>query len=115
MREIEITEECLDFIDKQSERVSLKFFQLIEVISEIKVVNTNFVKKLKSTHFYELRIKAGNEYRIIIFAIDHLNFNESTKALCLYGFQKKGIKDYKKAIVKSENILKEYLKRKKDE
>jgi hypothetical protein len=61
MREIEITEECLDFIDSQSERVSLKFFQLIEVISEIKVISANFVKKLKSTQFYELRIKAGNE------------------------------------------------------
>jgi mRNA-degrading endonuclease RelE of RelBE toxin-antitoxin system len=115
MREIEITEECLDFIDSQSERVSLKFFQLIEVISEIKVINANFVKKLKPTQFYELRIKAGNEYRIIIFAIDHLNFNESTKAVCLYGFQKKGTKDYKKAIIKAENILNEYLKGKRNE
>lgn len=83
MREIDITEECLEFIDSQGERVSLKFFQLIEVIGEVKVVNTNFLKKLQSTQFYELRIKAANEYRIIIFAIDHLNFAESTKAVCL--------------------------------
>jgi hypothetical protein len=83
MREIDITEECLEFIDSQGERVSLKFFRLIEVIGEVKVVNTNFLKKLQSTQFYELRIKAGNEYRIIIFAIDHLNFAESTKAVCL--------------------------------
>jgi len=34
----------------------LKFFQLIEVIGEIKVVNSNFLKKLQSTQFYELRI-----------------------------------------------------------
>jgi len=74
MREIDITEECLEFIDQQNERVSLKFFQLMEVISEIKVVNSLFIKKLQSTQFYELRIKAGNEYRIVIFAIDHLNF-----------------------------------------
>jgi hypothetical protein len=32
MREIDITEECLEFIDNQNERVGLKFFQLIEVI-----------------------------------------------------------------------------------
>jgi hypothetical protein len=110
MRVIDITEECLVFVDKQSERVSLKFFQLIEVIGEVKVVNSNFLKKLQSTQFYELRIKAGNEYRIVIFAIDHLNFSECTKAVCLFGFQKKGTKDYKKAIKQAEKILEEYLK-----
>jgi hypothetical protein len=110
MRVIDITEECLVFVDKQSERVSLKFFQLIEVIGEIKVVNSNFLKKLQSIQFYELRIKAGNEYRIVIFAIDHLNFSECTKAVCLFGFQKKGTKDYKKAIKQAEKILEEYLK-----
>ena len=62
------------------------------------------------TKFYELRIKAGNEYRIIIFAIDHLNFVESTKAVCLYGFQKKSNKDYNKALKQAEKILEEYLK-----
>ena len=112
MREIDITEECLDFIDNQGERVSLKFFQLIEVMGEVKVVNTNFLKKLQSTQFYELRIKAGNEYRIIIFAIDHLNFAESTKVVCLWGFLKKSTKDYKKAVKQAEKILEEYLKEK---
>ena len=110
MREIDITEQCLEFIDQQNERVSLKFFQLIEVISEIKVVSANFIKKLQSTQFYELRIKAGNEYRVVIFAIDHLNFAECSKAVCLCGFQKKGTKDYKKAIKKAERILENYLK-----
>ncbi len=112
MREIDITNDCLKFIDKQDGRTSLKFFQLIEVISEIKVVNSNFIKKLESTQFYELRIKAGNEYRIIIFAVDHLNFAECTKAVCLFGFQKKGTKDYKKAIKQARKILEDYLKEK---
>ncbi len=112
MREIDITEECLEFIDNQDERVSLKFFQLIEVIGEVKVVNSNFLKKLQSTQFYELRIKAGNEYGIIIFAIDHLNFAESTKAVCLCGFLKKSTKDYKKAVKQAEKILEEYRKEK---
>ncbi|MEW4925623.1 type II toxin-antitoxin system RelE/ParE family toxin [Algibacter sp. 2305UL17-15] len=100
----------MEFIDKQNERVSLKFFQLIEVIGEIKVINSNFLKKLQSTQFYELRIKAGNEYRVVIFAIDHLNFSECTKAMCLCGFQKKGTKDYNKAIKQAEKILEVYLK-----
>lgn len=46
MREIEITENCLEFIDTQSKRVSLKFFQLIEVITEVKIIYSNFVKKI---------------------------------------------------------------------
>ena len=112
MREIDVTEECLEFIDSQNERMALKFFQLIEVISEVKLVNANFLKKLQSSHFYELRIRSGNEYRVIIFAIDHLNFAECTKAVCLYGFQKKGTKDYKKAIKQTEKILENYLKEK---
>ena len=109
MRQIDITEDCLEFVDKQGERVSLKFFQLIEVMTEVKMVNSTFVKKLQSTQFYELRIKAGNEYRIIIFAIDHLNFSECSKAICLMGFQKKATKDYKKAIKKAEQLLEQYL------
>ena len=110
MREIDITEKCLHFIDSQEERVSEKFFQLIEIIGEVKIVHTNFVKKLKNTKFYELRIKAGNEYRVIIFAIDHLNFSECTRAVCLNGFIKKSNKDYIKGIKEAERILGEYIK-----
>ena len=109
---MEITKECLDFVENQDEKTNLKFYQLLEVITEIKIVNSNFVKKLQDTHFYELRIKTGNQYRIIIFVIDHLNFSECTKAVCLFGFQKKGNKDYKKAIKKSEIILEDYLNEK---
>jgi uncharacterized protein YihD (DUF1040 family) len=112
MREIDVTEECLEFIDTQDERVSLKFFQLLEVFGEVKVVHTNFLKKLQGTQFYEMRIKAGNEFRVVIFAIDHLNFAECTKAVCLYGFQKKSTKDYKTAVKKAEKILEKYLKEK---
>jgi len=112
MREIDITEECLAFIDGQAKRVSDKFFQLIEIIGEVEIVHANFVKKLKNCRFYELRVKAGNEYRVLIFAIDHLNFSESTKAVCLTGFLKKSNKDYIKAIKEAERILEEYLKNK---
>ncbi len=109
MREILITTECLEFIDNQNERVSTKFFQLIEVIEEVKIVHSNFIKKLINTDFYELRIKAGNEIRVIIFTVDHSNFSECTKAICLNGFHKKSTKDYKKAIKQAEKLLKNYL------
>ena len=109
MREILITPECLEFIDKQNERVSTKFYQIIEVIGEVKIVNANFVKKLTNTDFYELRIKAGNEIRVIMFAVDHSNFAECTKVVCLNGFLKKSTKDYTKAIKMAEKLLNEYL------
>jgi hypothetical protein len=112
MREIDVTEECLEFIDNQDERLSLKFFQLLAVFGEVKVVHTNFLKKLQGTQFYEIRIKAGNEFRVVIFAIDHLNFAECTRAVCLYEFQKKSTKDYKTAVKKAAEILEEYLKEK---
>ena len=81
-------------------------------MTEIKVVHSSFVKKLQSTQFYELRIKSGNEYRVILFAVDHLNFSECTKAVCLTGFLKKSTKDYKKAIKAAERNLEEYLNEK---
>ena len=108
MREIDITEDCLNFIDQQEEKTKLKIFYLIEIIGEIKIVISNFLKKLQSTQFYELRVKTGKEIRIIIFEVDHLNFAECKKAVCLWGFQKKSTKDYKKARKKAEMILKEY-------
>lgn len=76
MREIHITEYCLDFIDKQEKRVS-------------------------------------DKYRVMVFAIDHLNFSECTKAICLNGFGKKSNKDYLKAIKEAERLLEKYLKNQK--
>jgi len=110
VREIEITQNCLEFIDEQEKRVSDKFFQLIEVLGEVKVVHSNFVKKLTNTKFYELRIKAGNEYRVVIFAVDHQNFSECSRAICLNGFVKKSNKDYIKAVKEAEKILENYFR-----
>jgi hypothetical protein len=109
LREILITEECLSFIEAQEERVTTKFYQLIEVLGELKVVHSNFIKKLQNTPFYELRIRAGKEVRIVIFTIDHLNFTECSKAICLNGFIKKSNRDYELAIRKAKAILKDYL------
>ena len=73
--------------------------------ADVKVVNTKLVKKLVDTDFYELRISVGNEYRVILFTIDHENFIEAEQILLLNGFMKKSTKDYKKEIQKAEQIL----------
>ena len=77
----------------------------MNILAEIKVVNTKLVKKLVDTDFYELRISVGNEYRVILFTIDHENLIEATQILLLNGFIKKSTKDYKKEIDKALQIL----------
>lgn len=109
MREIELTDECLQFIQDLAPRPKTKLLQLLEVISGVREVHSLFVKKLTNTRFYELRIKAGNEYRILIYPVDHPNFIECRQAVGLTGFMKKSVKDYKKAIARSEILLQNYL------
>ncbi len=77
----------------------------MNVIAEIKVVNTKLVKKLVDTDFYELRISVGNEYRVILFTIDHENFIEAEQIILLNGFMKKSTKDYKRELEKAQQIL----------
>lgn len=94
-----------EFYNSQPANVQNKVKYAMNVIAEIKVVNTKLVKKLIDTDFYELRISVGNEYRVILFTIDHENFIEAEQILLLNGFMKKSTKDYKKEIEKAEQIL----------
>ena len=94
-----------EFYNSLPANVQNKVKYAMNVIAEIKVVNTKLVKKLIDTDFYELRISVGNEYRVILFTIDHENFIESEQILLLNGFMKKSTKDYKKEIEKAEQIL----------
>jgi hypothetical protein len=65
------------------------------------------VKKLVGTDLYEMRVSVGfNEYRSILFAIDHKNIIQAKKIVLLNGFLKKSSKDYDKQIKKAINILK---------
>ncbi len=94
-----------EFYNSLPANVQDKVKYAMNVIAEIKVINTKLVKKLVDTDFYELRISVGNEYRIILFTIDHDNFIEAEQVLLLNGFIKKSTKDYKKEIGKARQIL----------
>jgi len=109
MREVYITNDCLEYIDNQGERVSRKFFELVEVLSTLQRIHTNYVKKLTNTEFYELRIKAGNEYRTVLYTLDNEDFNQSSEIICLYAFK---TKDYPKAIKQARKLLSEHLNNK---
>ncbi len=112
MRDIDITAECQEFIESLNERANEKFDYVLQIMLEVKLVSKEFVKKIESSSFYEMRIRAGNEYRIILFAIDHPNFIEAKKVILLNGFVKKASKDYAKALKKAERLLEDYTNEK---
>ena len=105
MRTLMRSAEFDEFYNSLPENVQNKVKYALNIIAEVKVVNTKLVKKLVETDFYELRISVGNEYRVILFTIDHENFIEAEQILLLNGFMKKSVKDYKKEIQKAEQIL----------
>lgn len=69
------------------------------------------VMQVQITDFYELRISVGNEYRAILFTIDHENIVQAEQILLLNGFMKKSTKDYKKEIQKAQHILDTYYEK----
>ena len=66
---------------------------------------SNMRTMIRSPEFDALRISVGNEYRVILFTIDHENFIEAEQILLLNSFAKKSTKDYKQEIQKAEHLL----------
>lgn len=109
MREIYLSEECESYILKDSsQRVQKKFKYLLEVIEKQKIVHNSIVEKLTNTRYYELKIKAENQIRVIIFTIDKENFIEANQIILLNGFLKRTNKDYQKAIKIADKLLPKY-------
>lgn len=79
---------------------------VMNVIATIYNVSTKFVKHLDNTDLYEMRVSVGtNEYRTVLFAIDHNNVIEAKNIILLNGFLKKDSKDYNKQIKIAQTIL----------
>ena len=96
------------FYGSLSDMVKVKFEHVFNVIQTMYALPTKFVKRLINTELYELRVSVGtNEYRTILFAIDHDNIIQSTRIILLNGFLKKSEKDYRKQINIAEKILKD--------
>lgn len=110
MRTLRRTCEFDEFYNSVGSKVQEKIDYALNLMSQIKVVSTKFVKKLEETDFYEMRISVGNEYRVILFTIDSESFVEADEVLLLNGFMKKSTKDYKAQIQIAENILSELAK-----
>lgn len=87
-------------------RAKDKFEYVFKVVQSVYNISTKFVKHLENTELYEMRVSIGsNEYRTILFAIDHSNIIEATRIILLNGFLKKSSKDYKEQIDIAVKIL----------
>ena len=87
-------------------KIQAKFDYVMNVISTIYNISTKFIKHLENTDLYEMRVSVGsNEYRTVLFAIDHDNVIEAKSILLLNAFLKKGNKDYRKQVEIAQSIL----------
>lgn len=89
--------------------VKKKVNYIFEYMRTEKNISTKFVKHLTNTDFYEMRISADNEYRVILFAIDNDNFTEANEIVILNGFIKKSTSDYERQIRIALKIMEEFL------
>ena len=87
-------------------KTQTKFDYVINVISTIYNVPAKFVKHLEKTDLYEMRVSVGtNEYRTVLFAIDHDNVIEANRIILLNAFLKKDNRDYRKQVETAISIL----------
>ena len=106
MRELYFSDEFWEFYNNQSEKVKTKFDYVIAIVRSEQIISNKFVKHLEDTDLYEMRVSVGNnEYRTILFAIDHSNIINASKIFLLNAFLKKSTKDYKKQIDIALKIL----------
>ena len=87
-------------------KTQTKFDYVINVISSIYNVPAKFIKHLENSDLYEMRVSVGtNEYRTVLFAIDHDNVIEAKNVILLNGFLKKDNRDYRKQVEIAVSIL----------
>ncbi|MDR2912195.1 MAG: type II toxin-antitoxin system RelE/ParE family toxin [Alistipes sp.] len=105
MRKVIFSQAFEEFYDAQPAAVQAKLDYAVNALGELRVVSAKLVKKLTGTDFYELRVSMSNEYRVILFAVDHDNITEAGTVVLLNGFVKKSTKDYKKQINTAIKLL----------
>lgn len=106
IREIFKTPEFDEFYDSLPQKVKDKFEYVLLVTQRVYNISTKFVKHIENTDLYEMRVSVGsNEYRSVLFAVDHSNVIEAKRIILLNGFLKKSSKDYKKQVEIAIKIL----------
>jgi hypothetical protein len=109
IRNIHYSDEFEQFFKSLDMKVRIKFTWTFNVIRTEYIIHTKYVKRLvnSDSNLYEMRVSVGtNEYRTILFSINHPNIIEATEIIVLNGFLKKSNKEYNKQIKKAEELLK---------
>ncbi|MDE6304662.1 MAG: type II toxin-antitoxin system RelE/ParE family toxin [Paramuribaculum sp.] len=100
------TPEFETFYSSLPPKTQSKFDYVINVMATIYNVPTKFVKHLENTDLYEMRVSVGtNEYRTVLFAIDHDNVIEAKNIILLNAFLKKDNRDYRRQVEIALSIL----------
>lgn len=87
-------------------KTQTKFDYVENIIATIYNVPSKFIKHLENTELYEMRVSIStNEYRSILFAMDHDNVIEAKNIILLNAFLKKDTKDYRRQIENAISIL----------
>lgn len=111
MRRIYYSREYELFKKGLSEKIQEKLDFAESYIIDNYLIHSKLIKKIVNSDFYELRISSSQEYRILVYCLDKDNFMLSKEIILLNGFIKKSNKDYKKAILKAEKLLKVYYEK----
>jgi phage-related protein len=94
------------FLDRQPKKVRDKFIWTFQLIEEIEIIPTTYLKHVEDG-IYEVRVKLGsNIYRVMAF------FDDNKLVLTINGFQKKTQKTPKSDITRAKKIRQEYEKEK---
>lgn len=100
------TPEFEAFYSSLPPRTQTKFDYVINIISTIYNVPAKFIKHLENTDLYEMRVSIGNnEYRTVLFAVDHDNVIEAKSIILLNAFLKKDNRDYRRQVEIALSIL----------
>ena len=110
IRKIYWTKEFAKFYEVLPNNVRLKFEYVLSIVETERIISSKFVKHIVNTDLYEMRVSVGNnEYRTILFTMDHSNVILATEITLLNAFLKKSTKDYKKQIKLAEKILNQII------
>ncbi len=110
IREVIPSKEFEEFLDNLDARIRDKYMWTVKAVETLKVIPTQYVKKLETADLYEMRVSVGyNEYRTILFAVDKRNIIEATKIYLLNSFLKKSSKEYRREIEKAQKLLEDIL------
>ena len=60
LRELIFKEEFFSFYQQLDTKVQTKFDYTIEVVRNVNILTTNFVKHLEGTELYEMRVSVGS-------------------------------------------------------